>query len=275
MLVSPKCISDLRIKLPSFSPKVRLTANYIIAHPEDVISCSIQTLSQKIGVSQYTVLNCVREIGYHGYSDFRMDLAVGTQQVTSKFNSVPPSFTKDNAEIYKSLLDSCETCARCLLDTAQLISAEAFVDVVHRIFTAKRISIYGLGTSGYAAQYLCLQLVRLGMHAVVVTEGSYQLLDAATLIENDLVLAFSSSGATPSVVDALKHAKLRSCYTIAITSLPSSVLAQEADLTLLTTNSAPGYVGDTLNSIVEQIAFSTAIASAVYKELQGGRTRTI
>lgn len=275
MLVSPKCISDLRIKLPSFSPKVRLTANYIIAHPEDVISCSIQTLSQKIGVSQYTVLNCVREIGYHGYSDFRMDLAVGTQQVTSKFNSVPPSFTKDNAEIYKSLLDSCETCARCLLDTAQLISAEAFVDVVHRIFTAKRISIYGLGTSGYAAQYLCLQLVRLGMHAVVVTEGSYQLLDAATLIENDLVLAFSSSGATPSVVEALKHAKLRSCYTIAITSLPSSVLAQEADLTLLTTNSAPGYVGDTLNSIVEQIAFSTAIASAVYKELQGGRTRTI
>ena len=275
MLVSPKCISDLRIKLPSFSPKVRLTANYIIAHPEDVISCSIQTLSQKIGVSQYTVLNCVREIGYHGYSDFRMDLAVGTQQVTSKFNSVPPSFTKDNAEIYKSLLDSYETCARCLLDTAQLISAEAFVDVVHRIFTAKRISIYGLGTSGYAAQYLCLQLVRLGMHAVVVTEGSYQLLDAATLIENDLVLAFSSSGATPSVVEALKHAKLRSCYTIAITSLPSSVLAQEADLTLLTTNSAPGYVGDTLNSIVEQIAFSTAIASAVYKELQGGRTRTI
>ncbi len=276
MIISPKCISELRVNYSRFSPKARMVADYIISHPEDVISCSIQELSKRIGVSQYSILNCVREIGYHGYSDFRMTLAVGTQQVPLAPGGETQGTRSSESEIGSRMLGVFQQNARCILDTAYLIPPDAFEEVINRIFIAKRTSIYGIGTSGYAANYLCVQLIRLGMHAVAVTEGDYQLLDAATLIKADLLLGFSSSGYAQTIVEAFKYARQRECFTVAITGSASSPLSQAADLTILTTCSGPpNHARDTNNSIVEQISFATAVSTAVCAELEKGRRRTV
>ncbi|MCR4607954.1 MAG: MurR/RpiR family transcriptional regulator [Oscillospiraceae bacterium] len=280
MIISPKCISELRINYSHFSPKERMVADYIISHPEDVLTCSIQQLAKKIGVSQYSILNCVREIGYHGYSDFRMTLAVGTQQMPFSGENEKEDASEDalddeteNRRLFRQVF---EQNARCIFDTSYLIKPEDFNEVIDRIFLAKRTSIYGVGTSGYAANYLCIQLIRLGMHAVSVTEAEYQLLDAATLINADLLLGFSSSGNAQTIVEAFKFAKQRGCYTVAITASASSPLSQAADLTLLTTCSGPpNHARDTNNSIIEQISVATAISTAVCDELERGRKRTV
>ncbi len=276
MIVSPQCISKLRVNYSRFHPKVRMVADYIIAHPEDVINCGIRELAGKIGVSQYSILNCVREIGYQGYSDFRISLAVGTQQVASSKKNDPSSSDGQENSSDSILLSIFEQNARSLLDTAYMMNAGAFSEVVNHIFNAKRTSIYGIGTSSYAANYLCLQLVRLGMHAVAITEADYQVLDAATLVKADLLLGFSASGYAGSIVEAFRYARQRECFTVAITGSDSSPLAKGADLTILTTLSGPpNHSLDANNSIVEQISFATAVSTAVSTELNRGRTRTI
>jgi len=275
MLISPVCILELRAKYNHLPPKVRIAADYIIKHPEDVINHSLQELSAKIGVSQYTVLNCVRAVGFHGYSDFRMAIALGVQQFGPEKVPVPSSSNSEDDKIVQIFFETFETNARCILDTSHLIDSNLFTDIVHRIFSAKRTGLYGLGFSAYAAQYLCIQLVRLGMHAVAVTDASYQLMDAATLIENDLLFGFSSSGSAASIIEAFNVAKKHGCYTIAVTSSSDSDLAKVSDMTILTTSSGPPHLIEINNSIVEQISFASAISSAVYHELQRGKKRTI
>ena len=277
MIISPKSISELRLKYNSLSPKVKRVADYIIRYPEKVLTSSIQELAQQIGVSQYTVLNCVRAVGYRGYSDFRLSLAMNVQQVGANQDASPHaqinSLEADPS--YLCFTDTFESNARCLLDTMHIIKTEAFINTINNIFMAKRTAIYGIGFSSYAAQYLCMQLVRLGLHAVPVTDASYQVLDALTLIENDLLIGFSASGTAPSILEAFRLSKQNKCHTVAVTAVEDSPLAREADTLLLVTRSGPRHSADTDNSIVEQISLASAIATSVYQGLRSGRRRTI
>ena len=277
MIISPQSISELRLKYNSLSPKVQRVADYIIRYPEKVLTSSIQELARQIGVSQYTVLNCARAVGYRGYSDFRLSLAMNAQQVGANQNIKGPA--KANSleadPRYLCFTNTFEANARCLLDTMHIIKTESFIKTIDQIFTAKRTAIYGIGFSSYAAQYLCMQLVRLGLHTVPVTDASYQVLDALTLIENDLLIGFSTSGAAPSILEAFRLTKQNKCYTVAVTAVEDSPLAQEANTVLLVTRSGPRHSADTENSVVEQISLASAIASSVYQEMCSGRRRTI
>jgi DNA-binding MurR/RpiR family transcriptional regulator len=54
--------------------------------------------------------------------------------------------------------------------------------------------------------------------------------------ENDLVIAISSSGETPAVVDAVRVAKNNGCKVIGLTSFSESTLAQLVDSNILVSN---------------------------------------
>lgn len=274
MVISPSWLSELRSKYKTLPPKVRITADYIIRHPEDAIHCSLQQLAGRIGVSQYTVLNCIRVIGFNSYSDFRMSMALEVQEFGSE-QKEQPLCEEEDRQIWQDLSATFEGNARGLLDSTRMINPKDFALVIQRIFFSKRTSLYGIGWSSYVAQYLCIQLVRQGLHAVSVVDPAYQIMDAATLIENDLVFGFSTSGASPSIVEAFNIAKDRNCHTIAITASPDSPLARISDTVLVTTSSGPEHAVDNDNSVVEQISLASAISTAVYRELQHGKKRTI
>ena len=71
---SSECIARLRSVYNMLSPKAAMVADYIFAHAEEVIAISITDLASKAGVSQFSVVNCVKTAGYKGYSDLRLHL---------------------------------------------------------------------------------------------------------------------------------------------------------------------------------------------------------
>lgn len=256
---TPECITTLRSKYNTLSPKAAMVADYIFNHVEDVVNNSISELARLVGVSQFSVINCVKAAGYNGYSDFKIALALGMDQSEDLFFG-----NAENADNpYEIMCMTLQKKVRCLNDTMKIIDKDSLERAILMILNAQRIELYGIGYSAFASEYLSMNLRRLGLHTTSYKDPRYQVMSASVLTDKDLIIAFSTSGAAVSVVEAMKIAKSNNCPTIAITSFIESEMVKYSDCTLLTTYSDPELLRSTNNSIVEQISLSSAITLSV------------
>ncbi|MEN6593902.1 MAG: MurR/RpiR family transcriptional regulator [Clostridiaceae bacterium] len=256
---SSECIARLRSVYNMLSPKAAMVADYIFAHAEEVITISITELALKAGVSQFSVVNCVKTAGYKGYSDFKVALALGMNQ--SKTLLLGDNSDSDNP--YDILIHTMRRKSQSLLDTLVLISESAFCRAVELVMSARRIELYGIGSSSHAAEYLEFHLRRMGYNTAFYRDPNYQVMSAAVLGPNDLAFGFSTSGETRSVVDAIHNARQNGCATVAVTSFAESSLVKQADCVLLTTYSNPEFFRATNNSVPEQVSVVSAMVLAI------------
>lgn len=256
---SSECIARLRSVYNMLSPKAAMVADYIFAHAEEVIAISITDLAAKTGVSQFSVVNCVKTAGYKGYSDFKVALALGMNQ--SKMLLLGDLSDTDNP--YDVLIHTMQKKSQSLLDTLTLISETSFNRVVEMIMSARRIEAYGIGSSAHAAEYLEFHLRRMGYNTAFYRDPNYQVMSASVLGAGDLAIGFSTSGETKSIVDAIRNARQNGCATVVVTSFAESSLVKQADCVLLTTYSNPDFFRATNNSVPEQVSLASAIVLAI------------
>ena len=96
---------------------------------------------------------------------------------------------------------------------------------------ARRIIMTGCGTAHHSGMIGAFLMHEIGLIAEAVY--SHELAQRAeTLSKNDLIIALSQSGETIDTLEALRVAHSRGCKVLAITNVPTSTLAAEADLTL-------------------------------------------
>lgn len=256
---SSECIARLRSVYNMLSPKAAMVADYIFAHAEEVIAISITDLASKAGVSQFSVVNCVKTAGYKGYSDFKVALALGMNQ--SKMLLLGDLSDTDNP--YDVLIHTMQKKSQSLFDTLTLISETSFNRVVEMIMSARRIEAYGIGSSAHAAEYLEFHLRRMGYNTAFYRDPNYQVMSASVLGAGDLAIGFSTSGETKSIVDAIRNARQNGCATVVVTSFAESSLVKQADCVLLTTYSNPDFFRATNNSVPEQVSLASAIVLAI------------
>ncbi len=90
---------------------------------------------------------------------------------------------------------------------------------------AGSIFIFGAGRSGLAGKAFAMRLVHLGKRVHFVGEVT-----TPAIAENDLLIAVSGSGSTPSVVSVAQAAKKKGAKIAAITNKSASPLGEVADL---------------------------------------------
>ena len=106
----------------------------------------------------------------------------------------------------------------------------AFVEAVEEIAACRgRICVTGLGKSGLVGQKIAATLASTGtpaffLHAAEASHG-----DLGMLVAGDIVLALSSSGATPEVLKLLEFARARALRSIAFTGASESPISRAAD----------------------------------------------
>lgn len=94
----------------------------------------------------------------------------------------------------------------------------------------------GMGKAGQIAQNMATTFSSTGTPAVFLHPSEAQHGDLGILQENDIVLAISNSGKTREIIELITLAKnlIPGIQFIVITSDPDSLLAQKADVCLLT-----------------------------------------
>jgi DNA-binding MurR/RpiR family transcriptional regulator len=218
--------------LPSLTPAAARIAQLVRDDPARVSRMSISELSEAAGTSESTIVRTARTLGFPGYSQLRLALAVaGAREVDSKPTLAADIEQGDSLDVVVAKLAAAEQDA--LRATVGQLDAGVLESVVDKISGARRVDVYGVGVSGLVAADLWQKLHRIGVICHVHTELHQALTSAVLLGPDDVAVAISHSGQTADVLDPVRRAKKNGAGTVALTSRPRSPLARMADHTLL------------------------------------------
>ncbi|PIT07640.1 MurR/RpiR family transcriptional regulator [Snodgrassella communis] len=211
-------------KLPELSSAERRVAECVLAQSKWFVQAAVANIAQEPRVSQPTVIRFCRSMGFSGLSEFKLNLSAsighdGMPYVHEELNSTDSMqdvLNKVIANTAATVLGSRNSLNAADLDTAVKLMAKA-----------RRIEFYGAGNSGIVAVDAQHKLFRFGLSTVTYTDSHVQLMAAAVLSPQD-VLVVISSGSSRDLLDALKIAKGNGAKIIGLTRADSPV-AQACD----------------------------------------------
>jgi arabinose-5-phosphate isomerase len=110
----------------------------------------------------------------------------------------------------------------------------SFAEAVALLAGARqRVIVTGMGKSGHVGRKIAATLASTGTPALFVHPAEAAHGDLGMIIEGDILLILSNSGATAELRTIIQHAKLIGCPIVGIASRNGSPLMQSADVRLL------------------------------------------
>ncbi|HFG2014160.1 MurR/RpiR family transcriptional regulator [Vibrio cholerae] len=210
----------LRSNTEPLSKKLRVVADYVLENAHEVQYQTITDLAFNTKTSEATVVRLCRDLGYKGYSDFRMALAVDLSQSA---NQSQPKMDGDICEV------SAQSAVDSLMDTAKLIDRAALNRICELVHGAKFIGCVGVGASSIVGRYLAYRLVRIGKKAIMYEDTHLAAMSAGQSVVGDAWFAISSSGSTKEVVHAATQAHQRGIPVVSLTNISHSPLSSISD----------------------------------------------
>ncbi len=249
-------LMTLQQAMPTLRPAEQRIARAVLESPSVISGSTITKLAKYCETSSTTVARFVTALGFAGYPEFRMAVsaAVGREQAERARFSVQESDVdpNDSAEQVVSKIAYQE--ATAIEQTAKSLDLATLDAVVDAMDTADRIDLFGIASSGLAAQDLQQKLHRIGLVSHCWTDPHLALTSAALLTARSVSITFSHSGLTLETNHVLEVARATGARTVAITNFPDSPLAELADLTLTTAARETRFRSGAMSSRIAQLA---------------------
>lgn len=262
-------LARLRSAQPGLTPALERIASYAIRHPDRVIYQTVTQLADASGASEASVIRFCHDLGYEGFQDFKLSLAVDlASNRAAEPQAGPPRSTSDLIELVVDEAQSAVT------DTGKLIEPEQIETAARRILAARRVDVYGVAASGIIASYFHYKLVRLGLPGSWFSDPHMASMSAVSLAGSDVAIAISSSGSTVDTVKALGRAEASGAFTIAVTNLPRSPLTAHARLVLVAANPESPLTGGAATSKLSQLLLLEVLFNVIVR-LDPERSSTI
>ncbi len=227
------------------NPALRRIADYILEHPEECKTITIQELAALCGVAESTVTRFVREIGLNNYQTLKIGLA----EALSSADTAGQSFEENN--IYEDISRH-DTMAnildkvvyrniQTLNETKQRINMEELQKAVDAIEQADTLLFACIGSSSVAGEEAVMRFTRAGKKCILFKDEALKLMSAAIAAPHDVLIGISNSGKSLTVVNALRVAQEKGVRTIGITSFEDSPLVKYSDIALFTPTKIPAH----------------------------------
>lgn len=244
----------IRRLYPEMGRGEKKIADWILAHPQDIISMSISDFAAICGCGDATVFRFSKRLGLVGYQALKIAIA---QEAAS--------YTADNVSIEKT--DDCITIftkrtidiVQALETTKSVLSPKELKNAADSIITAKRIAIFGLGNSASIAMDAQHKFMRAGLNATAYCDNHLQAIAASHLTKDDVAVGISHSGSSVDIVEALRLASQSGATTICMTNSGSSPIEKYSDIRLYTKAEETRYTILAMCSRIAQLAIIDAI----------------
>jgi len=225
-------------------------ADFILAHPDELIYLTVTELADRTHTSESTVVRLCQKIGYKGYQEFKIVLARDlVEPATAIYAAIEPG---DDLATVKSKVFQAN--AQALRDTLEVLDEKELQRAVDAIAGARRLEIYGVGGSSPLALDAYHKFVKLGVPAVALSDGDLMAMSSSLLAEGDVAFGISHTGASRDVTDALGRAKRHGACTICITHRTSSPITKVSDVVLVTAAQQTAFSSDASSSRIAQLA---------------------
>ncbi len=206
-------------------------ARYFLQVDTIVDDLSSQQVTQKLHVSQAALTRFAKKCGFTGYREFVFQYQHQANKQDTHSHQHSP-LTKRVLRSYSNLREQ----------TQDLIDEEQLERVAQLIDDAERVYFFGTGSSGLIAREMKLRFMRLGVVCEALTDQDGFAWTTSIMDENCLVLGFSLSGTTQSVLDSLLDAKEMGAKTILFTSAPNKNSQAYTETVLVANHSQSSYI---------------------------------
>jgi DNA-binding MurR/RpiR family transcriptional regulator len=238
-------------------PTARRIATYIDEHARDVIRMSITELAELTDASEGSIVGLCRRLGADGFQELKILLSrdlVEPVRLIQEDLKESDSVSDVAGNVFAAHIAS-------LQETRQLLLTPALTKAVDILRLARRIEVYGIGSSGPIAQDLAYRLLQLGRDAKAVSDSHIQAVSAAMTDSSTAVVTVSHSGSTTETVLATRLAHEAGARTIGITRMGKSPLTRYCDIVLHTVANETRYRPEAMSSRVAQLAIIDTLVS--------------
>lgn len=243
-------IGALQTSLTKTEKKI---ASAILSQPELLNQCSLSEVATQLDVGEATFIRFCRTLGYRGYTDFKLDLAIelATQEKDKRVLVDEDLLEQSNAKEVANKVK--ESLVNVIDETLNLLNFDELEKVVREIKKAKRIFLFGVGSSGLTAEDFKFKLMRIGFQVDAMTNNHFMYMQASLLKSDDLVIGISHSGYSEETNKALRLAKSNGAVTVALTHNLRSPITDLSDYVLINGNRQGLVQGDSLGTKMAQL----------------------
>lgn len=181
----------------------KIIADYFLDCKSDE-DLSAQRIADKLHVSMPSLTRFAKKCGFSGYRQF----IYAFQESNLESSNISRDLTKKVLSDYGELLNK----------SFSLIDEEQFLRIGQLLDEAKRVYIYGQGSSGLAAREIAFRFMRLGMVCQAITDSHIIQMNHVMVDATCLVVGISISGESRVIVDAVFTAKTADARTVFITA---------------------------------------------------------
>ena len=206
-------------------------ARYFLQVDTIMDDLSSQQVTQKLHVSQAALTRFAKKCGFTGYREFVFQYQHQANKQDTHSHKHSP-LTKRVLRSYSNLREQTQD----LIDEAQLERVAQLIE------DAERVYFFGTGSSGLIAREMKLRFMRLGVVCEALTDQDGFAWTTSIMDENCLVLGFSLSGTTQSVLDSLLDAMEMGAKTILFTSAPNKNSQAYTETVLVASHSQSSYI---------------------------------
>lgn len=251
--------AQIRMKLPSLTPLEGKVAADILLRRDITPDIALRAVAEGSGVSEAMVVKVAKKLGFAGFRDFRQGLVDYYRSDTAALHSeIGPADTA--GEIVQKVF---RTAMQALEETFAILDLAAFERAADYLHRARQRDFYGLGGSAQIARDVSHKFLRIGIRASVFDDAHMMMMSAALLRPGDVAIAFSHSGSTAAVIDAVELARRNGARTIAVTNYPGSPVARIVDVVLCSTAQNNPLLGENATARIAQLNLMDALFVAV------------
>lgn len=273
--VDPRAIGPrIRMMLPEMTPsEVRITEILLRGTAEDALP--LKALAEQADVSEAMVVKTAKRLGFPGYRELRAALEAYKSQPTVDMHEEvlrEDSVTTIVQKVFRTSIQALE-------ETLAILDMKAFERAAQAIYTANQIDFYGLGGSAQIARDVSHKFLRIGVRTSVFDDTHMMAMSAALLKDGDVVVAFSHSGRTTAILDAVQIARKNGATIIAVSNYEASPLTERSDILLCSTAQGSFLTSENAAARIAQLNIMDAIFIAVaqrgYDAAEGNLSKTM
>ena len=196
---------------------------------EDLSSLQV---AQTLHISQAALTRFAKKCGFKGYREFSFQYLQDLQKAQTEADNMQSSLSRHVLYNYNQIHQQ----------TKELIDEEKLERVAQIIEEADRVYFFGTGSSGLVARDMKLRFMRLGVVCEALTDQDGFAWTTSILDKNCLVIGFSLSGHTQSIIDSLIDAKNMGAKTILVTGQPEKIQEDFTEVVPVALQSKPEFI---------------------------------
>ena len=225
-------IDIIENSLDSMTGLEREIAHYFLNSTNIQDDLSSLQVTKQLHISQAALTRFAKKCGFKGYREFKFQYQ---QQTTASEPEVPSLGHDLSRRVLRNY-------TQLRMQTEEVIDEDKLQRIATLIEDADRVYFFGIGSSGLVARDMKLRFMRLGVVCEALTDQDGFAWTTSILDKNCLVIGFSLSGQTQSIIDSLIDAKNMGAKTVLVTGQPQNVQQDFTEILAVALQSKPEFI---------------------------------